>query len=117
VKLIANTYCGLLCGLAGAHLALGYASQFTDGMTQGRGYTAFSAAVFGQLSPGPTFGASLFFGFAEALGNSLQVAGVGINPHLLQLVPYVLAVVALSASTLAVSRRRGKAKLREVNQV
>lgn len=116
IKLLANTYCGLLCGLAGSHLALGYASQFTDGMTQGRGYTAFSAAIFGQLSPVPTLGASLFFGFAEALGNSLQVAGVGVNPHLLQLVPYALAVIALSASTFTVTRRRGKAKLREVNQ-
>jgi simple sugar transport system permease protein len=116
VRLWANTYCGMLCGLAGAHLALGYASQFTDGMTQGRGYTAFSAAVFGQLSPLPTFVAALFFGFAEALGNALQVSGVGINPNLLQLVPYVLAVVALSASTLTVARRRGKARQREVNQ-
>lgn len=116
VKLLANTYCGLLCGLAGAHLALGYASQFTDGMTQGRGYTAFSAAVFGQLLPVPTLAAALFFGLAEAFGDALQIAGVSIDPHLLQIVPYVLAVVALSASTFVITRRRGESKRREVDQ-
>lgn len=116
IRLLANTYGGLLCGLAGAHLALGYASQFTDGMTQGRGYTAFSAAIFGQLSAVPTMGASLFFGFSEALGNSLQVEGVDINPHLLQIVPYVMAVLALSISTFTAMRRRGREKMREVNQ-
>lgn len=115
VRLQANTLCGMLCGLAGAHLAIGYASQFTDGMTQGRGYTAFSAAVFGQLSPGPTFLASLFFGFSGALGDAMQVAGVAINPYLLAMVPYVLAVVAMSISTFTVTRRRGRAQLREVN--
>ena len=49
VRYQAIVWSGLLCGLAGAHLALGYSSEFTENMTQGRGFTAFVAAVFGLL--------------------------------------------------------------------
>ena len=37
----------VLCGIAGAHLSTGYASEFTENITSGRGFTAFSAIVFG----------------------------------------------------------------------
>lgn len=117
VRLLANTYCGLLCGLGGAHLALGYAAQFTDGMTQGRGFTAFSAAIFGQLQPGYTGLASGLFGFVEAFGDSMQLSGANVNPEILQMLPYILAIVALTISTAVVVRRKGKARQREMVQL
>jgi simple sugar transport system permease protein len=117
IRVGANLYCGLLCGLGGAHLALGYAAQFTDGMTQGRGFTAFSAAILGQLTPGYTGLASLLFGFVEAFADSMQLHGAKINPELLQMTPYVLAVIGLTISTGFVSRRKAAARQREMVQL
>lgn len=52
VQFLVILWCGILCGLAGAHLSTGYASEFTENITQGRGFTAFSAIVFGGGAPG-----------------------------------------------------------------
>src|SRR5690606_5227300 len=78
VKASAVLYSGILCGIAGAHLALGYASEFTVGMTAGRGFTGFSAAIFGQLHPWYTWAASLVFGLAEALGLRVQLSDLNL---------------------------------------
>ena len=108
VRYQAIVWSGLLCGLAGAHLALGYSSEFTENMTQGRGFTAFVAAVFGQLDPILTMLASLLFGFAGALGLRIQLEGFGISPSLVQAFPYILAIVALTISSYLAMRRRGR---------
>jgi len=114
-RLAAVLFSGLLCGLAGAHLALGYASEFSEGMTQGRGFTAFIAAVFGQLDPGLTVLVSLLFGFADALGLRLQLQGVGLPSPILQMFPYLLALVALTLTSAVGVRRRGAARQREMS--
>ena len=108
VRYQAIAWSGLLCGLAGAHLALGYSSEFTENMTQGRGFTAFVAAIFGQLDPILTMLASLLFGFADALGLRIQLEGFGISPSLVQTFPYILAIVALTISSYLSMRRRGR---------
>jgi simple sugar transport system permease protein len=108
VRYKAIAWSGLLCGLAGAHLSLGYASEFTENMTQGRGFTAFVAAIFGQLDPILTMFASLLFGFAEALGLRIQLEGFGISPAIVQMFPYILAVVVLTISSGLNLKRRGK---------
>jgi general nucleoside transport system permease protein len=105
IKLGTILWSGFLCGLAGAHLSLGYASEFSERMTQGRGFTAFSAIVFGQLDPTMTFLASLLFGFADAFGLRLQLEGSGVPPSIVQMFPYGLAIVALTASTALLLRR------------
>jgi simple sugar transport system permease protein len=107
-------YSGVLCGIAGAHLALGYASEFTVGMTAGRGFTGFSAAIFGQLQPWYTLAASLVFGLAEALGLRIQLSDVGLPTNVVQMVPYVLAIVAISLACALRMRRAGATRRREV---
>lgn len=99
---------GLLCGLAGAHLSLGYASEFTENMVQGRGYTAFVAAVFGQLDPVLTLGASLLFGFADALGFRIQLEDLGLPPSVVQMFPYLTAIVVLTVSSALALRRQNR---------
>lgn len=85
---------GVLAGLAGVWLAAEQ-HQFTDNMTGGRGYIALAAVIFGKWHPLRAAAACLLFGAAEALQIHLQARGTGIPPQFLQMLPYVLTLVAL----------------------
>jgi general nucleoside transport system permease protein len=50
VRYMAVILSGMLCGLAGAYLALDQ-HQFTDNMTAGRGFIALAATIFGRWDP------------------------------------------------------------------
>jgi len=58
---------GLLSGLAGAFLSIGIANTFVPGMTDGRGYIALAAMIFGKWTPIGAFVATLIFGFGQAI--------------------------------------------------
>jgi simple sugar transport system permease protein len=59
--------CGL-AGLAGAFLTLESTGSFQNGMTNGRGFIALAAMIFGRWTPIGAFGGALLFGTATALG-------------------------------------------------
>jgi simple sugar transport system permease protein len=84
---------GVLAGLAGAWLASEQHS-FTDGMTAGRGYIAIAAMIVGQWSPFGAAAACLLFGAAEAL--QIQLQGSGFPSELLQMLPYLVTMLALA---------------------
>ncbi|MEX0667582.1 MAG: ABC transporter permease [Acidimicrobiia bacterium] len=90
---------GLLCGLAGAQLALGNVVQFAENMTAGRGWIAVVAVMLGRAHPFGVLGASALFGFAEGLGFRLQ--GNGFPVQITDALPYVATLIAL-----AFARRR-----------
>lgn len=85
---------GALAGLAGVWLASDQ-HQFTDNMSNGRGYIALAALIFGKWRPLHGAAACLLFGAAEALQITLQGTGSGIPTQLLQTLPYVLTIVTL----------------------
>src|SRR5690625_2852025 len=66
-KYAAVLFSGAMAGLAGAQLSLGNVVQFSDNMTAGRGWIAVVAVLFGLAHPWGVLGASLLFGFSEAL--------------------------------------------------
>lgn len=84
---------GVLCGLAGAQLALGNVVQFSENMTSGRGWIAVVAVMLGRAHPIGTLGACLLFGLAEAVGFRLQ--GNGLPAQITDAAPYVVTLVAL----------------------
>ncbi len=89
---------GALAGLAGANLTLEQVGSFTEGMTNGRGFIALAANIFGRWTPGGSYGASLLFGFADALQIKLQFLRdvITIPSQFFLMLPYVLTVVVLA---------------------
>jgi simple sugar transport system permease protein len=94
IKMGAVLISGVLCGLAGAELAMGTLDQFVSGMTAGRGFIALAAIFVGRATPVGTFIGSLVFGLASALANQLQQV-LNLPSNLLFMVPYVATVVVL----------------------
>lgn len=86
---------GALAGFGGAYLALDQ-HQFTAGMSNGRGFIALAALVFGKWTPRGAASACLLFGAAEAVQLQLQTHGGGIPTQLVQMLPYVVTMVALA---------------------
>jgi simple sugar transport system permease protein len=85
---------GLLAGLAGVWLAVDQ-HQFTDNMTNGRGYIALAAMIVGRWRPGLAALACLLFGAAEAVQITLAGQGIAIPTQFLQMLPYLLTIVAV----------------------
>lgn len=87
---------GLLSGLAGAYLSLGVAGIFNPNMTDGRGFIALAAMIFGKYNPLGAAVACLIFGLGYGL--SLPLQDLSSNPnltYLLQTLPYIFTMIAL----------------------
>jgi ABC-type uncharacterized transport system permease subunit len=92
---VSTVLAGVLAGLAGAQLAIGIVALFAVGMVGGRGFIALAAFYFGGARPWATAGAAFLFGFFDAAQVRLQ--NVGVPVQLVQMVPYLVVVVALTA--------------------
>ena len=87
---------GLLAALGGAYLSMGLLSAFTEGMTNGRGFIALAALIFGRWNPIGAAGAALLFGFAQAI--TFRAGGQEVIPiEFLQMLPYILTIVVLAS--------------------
>ncbi len=86
---------GMLAGLGGAFLSLGHLNLFALGMTGGRGFIALAAMILGKWMPFGAFGASVLFGFADALQMRLQSLGI-LPPQIILAIPYILTVAVLA---------------------
>jgi ABC-type uncharacterized transport system permease subunit len=89
---------GLIAGFAGAYLTIGAGLPFGKGMTNGRGFIALAAVIFGRWSPRGAIGAALLFGFADALQTVLSFIGtpVLIPSQVLAMLPYVATILAVA---------------------
>lgn len=85
--------CGILAGIGGAYLSIGDINMFSRDMVAGRGYIALAALIFGGWNPFGVYGASLLFGFAQALQIRLQ--GFQVPVQFVEMLPYVVTIVVL----------------------
>ena len=111
IQLLAILWSGLLCSVAGTYLSTVSVTGFTEDMVQGRGFTAFSALIFGNGNPFVTWAVSILFGFADALGIRVELNSAGMSSSIIKMFPYLLSVAALAVSCYAreASRRKKKA--------
>jgi general nucleoside transport system permease protein len=85
---------GLLAACGGVYLSMGILSAFTENMTTGRGFIALAALIFGRWNPIGAAGAALLFGFGLAV--TFQAPQEVIPLEFIQMLPYVLTIVALA---------------------
>jgi general nucleoside transport system permease protein len=117
LQTLALVISGALAGLGGAFLSIGHLKLFTRNMSNGRGWIAIAAAMFGVNHPVGVFLASMFFGFADAFSVRIQNV-TDLPPNLVKLLPnlatlLVLIIIALrSKLALSMARRRFRAQLR-----
>jgi simple sugar transport system permease protein len=87
---------GALAGMGGAALSIGDLAAYSSNMTQGRGFIALAAVIFGNWLPLPTMLATLLFGLAQAVRIQAQVQGLPISTDLILALPYLLTLVAIA---------------------
>jgi simple sugar transport system permease protein len=102
VRRLSILACGGLAGLGGAALVLQQVGSFTDGMTHGRGFIALAALIVGRWAPFPVALACLAFGLVSAVALRAQGWGLPVSSYVVQMMPYVLALLALSGIGRAV---------------
>jgi simple sugar transport system permease protein len=104
---------GCIAGLAGAWYSLESVGSFEDNMTNGTGFIALAALIFGKWRPWPAFGGAVLFGFSQALGIRVQSLNVTLEDvrflfipfpdlrvpsQLLQSLPYVVTIIVLAGA-------------------
>jgi general nucleoside transport system permease protein len=104
MRVYALLLCGVVCGLAGAFLSLGYVRLFTENMSAGRGWISLAAIILVAGNPWGIALISLVFGFSDGLGLLLQ--GYNIPAQFTSMVPYLATLIALYFYSV-----RGKRKL------
>jgi general nucleoside transport system permease protein len=86
---------GSLAALGGAYLSVGFVGSFSNDMTNGRGFIALAAMIFGKWKPWGALWATLLFGFGNAMSDRVS----SVNPTLgtlFEALPYVLTLVAVA---------------------
>ncbi len=92
---------GLIAGLGGAWFSMESQGGFQDNMTNGTGFIALAALIFGKWRPWTAFGGAMLFGFTRALGSRLQILGVELGDfevpsELWQSLPFVVTIVVVA---------------------
>lgn len=106
IQYIALILSGIFASMGGFFLSGGYMTNFTTGMSAGRGFIALAAASMGGSTPVGAFLVSLLFGAASALSNILQL---GAWPYeLIQMIPYITTIVGLAIYSYRRMKKREK---------
>lgn len=95
-RYISVTIGGALAGLGGAFFTLGQVGAFGKEMTNGAGYIALAALIFGRWNPLYAALAALLFGFSENLQFGLAIIGSHVPSEFLLMLPYALTVIAVA---------------------
>jgi len=87
---------GVVAGIGGAVFTLGSVGQFSAGMTDGYGYVALAAMIFGRWRPFGALVAALLFGFAISIQSFVAILRPGIPSPFLSMAPYIITIAVVS---------------------
>jgi general nucleoside transport system permease protein len=86
---------GILAALGGVYLSVGLVGSFNEQMTDGRGFIALAAVIFGSWRPGGALAAALLFGFSSAVAQRLPAFSESLAV-LFQALPYVMVLIVVA---------------------
>ena len=95
IRYMASIASGMFAALGGAYLSVGFVGSFSNDMTNGRGFIALAAMIFGKWKPWGALWACLLFGFGSAMSDRIS----GVNSTLgtlFEALPYILTLVAVA---------------------
>ena len=96
-----------LIGVGGAALSLALTPSWVEGMSAGRGWIAIGLVIFASWRPGWILLGALLFGAIDALRFRAQIGGQPlIDPHFLNMTPYLATLAALIFINRSAVRRR-----------
>ncbi len=87
---------GLIAGLGGAWFSMEGTFGFDDLMTNGQGFIALAAMIFGKWTPIGAFTGALLFSAADALQIKVQNYSFDMPPQFLQMLPYIVTIIVLA---------------------
>ena len=93
IYFLAWTISGILGGIGGAFMSMGYLTSFTKDMVAGRGYIGLCASSMVGGSPIGAMFCALIFGVADAVSNQLQLTNAPAD--LVLMMPYIVTIVVL----------------------
>jgi general nucleoside transport system permease protein len=86
---------GALAALGGVYLSIALVGSFNEMMTDGRGFIALAAVIFGNWRPGGALAGALLFGFSSAVAQRLPAFSDSLAV-LFQALPYVVTLVVVA---------------------
>jgi general nucleoside transport system permease protein len=95
IRYFAVVASGMLAALGGAYLSVAFVGSFSNDMTEGRGFIALAAMIFGKWKPWGALWATLLFGFASALADRLSQPNPTLGT-LFEALPYLLTLIAVA---------------------
>jgi ABC-type uncharacterized transport system permease subunit len=87
---------GAIAGIGGAYFTLDSVGTFSKEMTNGAGFIALAAVIFGRWDPIRATLAGLMFGFATNLQYQLASIGSPVPSEFLLMLPYVVTILAVA---------------------
>ena len=101
---------GMLAGLGGAYLSLGYTPGWKENMTAGQGWIAIAMVIFALWNPLRAVLGALLFGGVNALQFYFEARQITVIPsYVLRMLPYLftIAILVIITRKKAVRRRTG----------
>ena len=98
---------GMVAGLGGAWFTLDFGTSFQAGMTNGRGFIALAALIFGRWLPLGAFGAALLFAAASSLSIAIRTVPptgdlgailTAIPDQFWSALPYIVTIIILAGA-------------------
>jgi general nucleoside transport system permease protein len=112
IRYLAVLFGAAMAGLAGAFLSVAYLNSWAEGMTAGRGWVALALVIFAGWHPIKLVGGAYLFGFAYILIAESQVLGGMfhlISTYVMQMFPYLMAIIVLAVMGRRTMKRRAGA--------
>ena len=114
IQFLAIVLCGIMTGLGGMYLSMGYLNMFVRDMTAGRGFISLAACSMGQATPVGALLSSMIFAFFDGLSNILQV--LKIPSEFIQMLPYLATIAGLTVYSIQKSAAASR-KMKKIKEV